>query len=107
MVTQIAEKISLFGESFPEIHRVRAQVFLHEAGEIRQGGEVELVGDVGQGETFVAEQAADFQCGIARNPIVGREAAYLFCHFGEVFRGDKEFVGIVADFTVCVEIAFL
>ena len=107
MVTQIADSISLFRESFPEIHRVRAQVFLHEAGEIRQGGEVELVGDVGQGETFVVKQTADFQCGVSRNPVVGGEAAYLLRHFGEVFRRDAELVGIVADFAVCVEIAFL
>ena len=107
MVTQIAEKISLFGESFPEIHRVRAQVFLHEAGEIRQGGEVELVGDVGQGKTFVAEQTANFQCGVTRNPVVGGEAAHLLRHFGEVFRRDAELVGIVADFAVGIEVATL
>ena len=105
MVTQIADSISLFGESFPKIHRIRAQVFLYETGEIRQGGEVELVADFGQGEAFVAKQAADFQSSVARNPVVGGEAAYLLRHFGEVFRCDTKLVGIVADFAVRIEIA--
>ena len=107
MVTQIADSISLFGESFPKIHRIRTQIFLHEAREIGGRGEVELVADFGQGEAFVAKQAADFQCGVARNPVVGGEAAHLLCHLGEVFRRDAEFVGVVADFAVGLEVATL
>ena len=95
------------GRSLPEIHRIRAQVFLHEACEIRRRGEVELVADFGQGEALVAEQAADSQCGVARNPVVGGEAAHLLRHFGEIFRRDAELVGIVAYLAVSVEVAVL
>ena len=83
-----------------KIRWVGAKVFLHIAGEIRRRREIEPVADFGEREAPVAEQTADFQCGIARNPVVGREATHLLRHFGEVFRRDAELVGIIGDLAV-------
>jgi len=66
---------------------------------------MEAVADFGQGETLVAEQTADFQGRVARNPVVGGEAAHLLRHFGEVFRRDAELVGIIGNLAVIEECA--
>ena len=48
VISHFADCVSIFSEiSLPKIHRIRAQVFLHEACEIRRRGEVELVADFG------------------------------------------------------------
>jgi len=72
---------------------------------VGEGREAEQVADFGKGACAVAQQSADVECGIARNPIVGRQSAHLFRHFAEIFGGDAEFVGVISYLAILSEIA--
>lgn len=53
------------------------------------------------------EQTADVDGGEAVDPIVGAHAADILRHLREIFRGDAELVGIVAQLTVLDVVALL
>ena len=71
------------------------------------GGKAEHVGDVGKRQAAVAQQAADVERGVARNPIRCWQTAHLLADLREILGRDAELVGIVTDVAVPAVIATL
>ena len=90
---------------FPEIGGLGSEIVLDVSAEVGEGREAEQVADFGKGACAVAQQSADVERGIARNPIVGRQSAHLFRHFAEIFGCDAEFVGVISYLAILSEIA--
>ena len=100
---------------FSEVAGLDTEVVLDVATEMGKRGKTEEVGNVGEGVSefrtsfanlyLFAQQAADVECRITRNPVVGGQAAYFLRDFGQVFGRDAKSVGVVADFAVSSEFA--
>lgn len=74
---------------------------------MRHRREAEHVADVGERERAVAQAAADVQGSVARDPVVGGQAAGTLRHLAQVLRRDTQFVGIVSNLAVLAEVAVL
>ena len=55
----------------PEVAGRGSKVFLDVADKIAQGGEAEKVADLLKGKVSLAEQSADVEGSVARNPVDG------------------------------------
>ena len=63
---------------FPEIAGLGAEVVLHISAEVPWRRKAEHVGDIGERQAAVAQAAADVERCVARDPVVGGQAAHLF-----------------------------
>ena len=78
-------------------------MLLHVAAEIGRRREAEHVGNAGERQGLVAQQAGNVEDGVAAYPVVGGVAAYLPGYFGQVFGRDAQLVGVPVDLTVLAE----
>lgn len=80
---------------FAVLGGIYAEVAAHVAAEVGGGGEPEHVGNLNYRQVLVAQKARYLQRCVAVYPVVGGVAAHTFRHFGKVFGGYAEGVGIV------------
>ena len=79
---------------FPKRARRSPEIVLNIPREMRQGGEVETVGNIGEREATVFEQMREFHGGIAVDPVVGRLTTHALADFREVLGRDAELASV-------------
>ena len=93
--------------SVPQVAGLCAEVVLDITAEVCLRREAEAVGDVGEGEATVAQEATDVERRVARNPVGSRQSAHFLRDLGKVLRRDAKLVGIVGDVAVAAVVATL
>ena len=104
-ISDCFSRIAVSVDLLPEITRTYPKILLYIAAEMALRGEAKLVADVGEREALVAQEACQFDGGIAVNPEACCAPAELLRHLREVLWCDAEFVGIVGHVTVTAVIA--
>ena len=74
---------------------------------MRQGGETEAVGDVGEREATVFEQMRELHGSVAVDPVVGRLTAHALADFREVLGRDAQLAGVPRHIAVLAVVATL
>ncbi len=92
---------------FPQVAGLCAEVVQDITAEMCLRREAEAVGNFGEGEATVAQEAADVERRVARNPVGCRQSTHFLRDLGKILRRDAKLVGIVGDVAVAAVVATL